>query len=89
MVSVPTGSDVSDAGMSGLKTGGTASIGQTLGRSILGPGIGTALGGTVAAASVDGANRDMAAALSVERGMNELFGGMASSSGGRSNERVM
>ena len=88
MVDVPTTSDVSDAGMSGLKVGGAASIGGALGRGILGPGLGTALGGTLAGAAVGGGDGDMAAALAVERGMNELFAGGGGGSS-RQNERVM
>jgi len=87
MVDVPTTSDVSDAGMSGLKVGGAASIGGALGRGVLGPGIGTALGGTVAAAALGGSEGDTAAALAIERGMNELFAGGGGSSGG--SEQVM
>jgi hypothetical protein len=88
MASIPTTDDATDAGMTGLKAGGAASIGQTLGRGILGPGLGTALGGTVAAAAMSGDARDMVATLSVERGMNELFAG-GGGGGSRGNERVM
>jgi len=92
MATVPTTSDVSDGGMSGLKVGGAASIGGVLGRGILGPGLGTALGGTVAAAALDSnSDRDMAAALAVNQGMQELFagGGGGDGSSSRGNERVM
>jgi hypothetical protein len=61
MVSVPTTSDVSDAGMSAVKIGGASSVGQAVGRGVLGPGFGTALGGVLAGAALDGADGDMAA----------------------------
>lgn len=89
MASVPTGDDVKDAGMSAVKVGGAASVGGAVGRGVLGPGFGTALGGVLAGAALDGADGDMAATLAVERGMNELFAGAASGGGGGDNGQVM
>lgn len=85
MVDVPTTDDATDTAMSGLKTGGAAGLGQTIGRSILGPGIGTAAGGVLAGSMFGGSERDMIAALGVERGVNELMagGGGGGSSRGR------
>lgn len=86
MVDVPTTNDVSDTGMGGLKTGGAAGLGELVGRSILGPGIGTAAGGVLAGSMLSGSSRDMVAALAVERGTNELFAG---GSGGGSSRREL
>ena len=81
--------------MKSAKTGGIngtiLALGETVGASVLGPGIGTALGGVAGASALSGADRDTAALVAVERGMNELFGGAAAasgSSGGGSRRRM-
>ena len=84
MVEVPTASDVSDAATGGAKNGIAAGVGQSVGRSVLGPGIGTGAGGIVAAAMLDGNDRDMVATLTMERAINELVTGMNSGGGGSS-----
>lgn len=72
--SVPTGDSVKSAGMSGAINGGSLAIGELLGRAVLGPGIGTAAGGVLAASTDSGETRDTMALVAVERGMNELVG---------------
>lgn len=61
------------AGKSGGVNGTVLALGETLGRGVLGRGIGTAAGGIVAASALDGMDRDAASMIAVERGMNELF----------------
>lgn len=73
--SVPTKSSLTSAGKSGAIDGTTLAIGEVLGRAVIGPGPGTALGGIAAAATESGTTRDTMATIAVERGMNELFGG--------------
>jgi len=83
MVDVPTTNDVTDSGMTGLKAGGAAGLGEMIGQSILGPGVGTAAGGILAGSMLGGSERDTVAAISVERGFNELFSGGSGGSSGR------
>lgn len=75
MPDVPTADDAKDAGMTGLMTGGGTAVGEIAGRSILGAGLGTTVGGVLAASTMSGQSRDTAAALAVERGANELIAG--------------
>lgn len=84
-IEVPTMNAAKDAGMTGLKAGGIGGLGTTLGQSILGPGLGTAAGGVLAASSMSGNARDTVATVSVMQATNELMGGGGTSqqSGGR------
>lgn len=72
--SVPGTSDGVDAGKTGAMEGGAVAIGEVLGRSLLGPGIGTAAGGIAIAAANSGNSRDRMAAMAIERAVNEVFG---------------
>ena len=74
--SVPTGDSMKDAGMTGVVDGGTLALGEILGRGVLGPGLGTTAGGIVAAAAEEGTTGDTMAMIAVERGAQELLGGM-------------
>lgn len=78
MVSVPSKDSATDAGKTGLVGGGMSGIGQAFGRSLVGPGLGTALGGIAAASAMNGTERDRAAERTIERATVELFGGAAS-----------
>lgn len=88
MVDVPTTNDMTNSGMDGLKTGGAAGLGQLVGRSILGRGVGTAAGGVLAGAMLDGRQRETVAALGVERGMNEVFAGASGNQSGGNRGRL-
>lgn len=91
MVSVPTTDDLTGAASDGAVPAAAASLGGTVGRSVLGPGIGTSLGAVLGAAALDdGDAQMMAATIGLERGMTELFaGGMGGgSSGGNSRGRM-
>ena len=70
--SVPTKSSLLSAGKTGGIDGTTLALGEVLGRALLGPGPGTAVGGIAAAATERGSTRDMMATIAVERGMTEL-----------------
>lgn len=70
--SVPTGSSLKKAGKTGLFDGGTLAVGEIAGRSVLGPGAGTAVGGILAASSESGATRDTMATIAVERAIQEM-----------------
>lgn len=83
--SVPTKNSLMDAGKTGFVDGTTLATGETLGRSVLGPGLGTAIGGMVAASAQSGTARDRMATIAAERGMSELFTG--ASGGGGNNQR--
>lgn len=78
---IPTLDDVK-----GLKTGGidgtALAVGETVGRSALGSGLGTAMGGAAVAAANSGERRDRMATVAFERGMMELLAGGGSNSGG-------
>jgi len=79
--SIPTKNSATDAGMTSISEGAYLGVGETLGRSIMGPGLGTMVGGVAAAASESGAARDRMAMVAGERAINELLaGGMGSSS---------
>lgn len=80
--SVPSKSSALDAGKYGAVNGGLLAVGETVGRSVLGPGIGTALGGMAAASTESGATRDSMALVAGERAVNELLGGSGGGSGG-------
>lgn len=82
MVKVPTKNSLSDAGMHGVKKGGISGLGQVLGTSILGPGLGTAAGGIVAASSMSGQARDRAAERAVEEGLTLMMIGGGGGGGG-------
>jgi hypothetical protein len=73
--SVPTKASTKKAGKSGLTNGGVLGAGEVAGRAVLGRGVGTAVGGILAAASESGQNRDMMALVAVERAANELTSG--------------
>jgi hypothetical protein len=81
-VSVPTSNQVVSTAKTGGVNGTAVALGETVGRGVLGPGLGTAAGGIVAASSLDGNARDMAATVAVERGMSELFAGAMGGGGG-------
>jgi len=83
MVEVPTTDDVTDTAKGGAMPGLAAGIGESVGRSILGPGIGTAAGSILAGSMLSGGNRDMVATLGVERGVNELMAGAGNSGSSR------
>lgn len=78
---VPTTDDLTGAASDGAVPGTVLALGETVGRSVLGPGVGTAAGGIAAAATQSGDMRGTAALVAVERGMNELFSGMGGSGG--------
>lgn len=84
---IPSKASAMDSLSTQLMEGAYLGVGETLGRSILGPGIGTMAGGLAAASSESGAARDRMAMVSGERAVNELLsGGMGqSNSGGGSN----
>lgn len=73
--SVPTKSSLMKAGKNGGIDGGTLALGEILGRTVVGEGPGTMLGGIAAAATESGDTRDTMAMIAIERGANELFGG--------------
>lgn len=87
MPDVPTKSTITTAATNGGMNGLAAGLGQTVGRGVLGPGIGTAAGGILSASMLDGNDRDMVATISVERAMNELFSGATASSSSSSTQR--
>lgn len=75
--SVPTTSDVMDAGKTGGMDGGLLVAGETAGRLLTGGSpIGTLAGGILAASMEDGTSRDVMATIAVERAGNELLGGV-------------
>jgi len=83
---IPSKSSAFDALGTQVLEGAYLGVGETLGRSILGPGIGTMAGGLAAASSESGAARDRMAMVSGERAVNELLaGGMGASNSGGSN----
>lgn len=86
-VSVPTTNDVKGAAKDGAIAGGALGLGSVMGRSMLGPGLGTAVGGVAAASTLSGNARETASIIAVERGMSELFAGAGGSSGGSSGGR--
>lgn len=83
MPSVPTKNSVTGSAKNGGMNGLAAGLGETVGRSVLGPGIGTAAGGILAGSMMSGNDRTLVSTLAVERGVNELFAGSASAAGGR------
>jgi hypothetical protein len=90
-IDVPSQSSLKDAAKHGGINGTVLALGETFGRSLAGPGLGTALGGVASAAAMSGATRDTAALVAVERGMGELFtgmGGSGGSNGGGSRRRM-
>jgi hypothetical protein len=80
--SVPTKSTLMDSGKSGIVDGGVLAAGEVAGRSLIGPGIGTMVGGLAAASSEQTEDGKLSqtgetmALIAVERGANELIGGM-------------
>jgi len=74
-VSVPTTSDVMDSAKTGGMNGGMLVAGETVGRATLGPGVGTLLGGILAASTMSGNDRDIMTTIAVERAGTELLGG--------------
>ena len=87
---IPSKSSAMDALGTQVMEGAYLGIGETLGRSILGPGIGTMAGGLAAASSESGQARDRMAMVSGERAVNELLSGGAgaSNSGGSNRGRI-
>lgn len=81
MPDVPTKSTLTTAAKNGGMNGLASGLGKTLGRGVLGPGIGTMAGGIAAASMLDGNDRDMVATLAVDQGISELFA--AGGGGGR------
>lgn len=86
MVDVPTKDSLVDTAKTGGMSGTAVALGSTVGRSVIGSGIGTAAGGVIAASALDGSQRDVAATIAVERGMTELLAG--GGSGGSRNQGV-
>jgi hypothetical protein len=83
--SVPTTGDATDAGKDLAVQGVPLGVGESLGRSLLGPGLGTALGGVAVASMNEGMDGQVQATIAGERAMNEIMSGMgaSSNSGGR------
>lgn len=73
MVSVPTKNSVTDSAKSGAMAGVPAGLGAAFGRGLLGPGIGTAVGGIAGASMLDGDSRDTMAQMAVYDAVNELL----------------
>lgn len=71
--STPGLGDASSAGKTGVMEGGAVGVGEALGRSFLGPGLGTAVGGIAVAAAADGTARDRMATIALERAVNEVL----------------
>lgn len=82
MVSVPTTKSAKQAGEAGLTGGLPAGIGALAGKSVLGRGAGTAIGGILGASATSGSTRERTAEMAVFTGLTELGG---SGSGGSSN----
>jgi len=86
---IPSKASAMDALGTQVMEGGYLGIGEVLGRSILGPGIGTMAGGLAAASSESGAARDRMAMVSGERAVTELLVGTGgSNSGGSSRGKI-
>lgn len=81
-VEVPGQSSLKSAAKTGGVNGTVLTLGETFGRAFLGRGLGTAAGGVVSAAALSGTDRDTAAVVAVERGLNELLSGGSNTSGG-------
>lgn len=73
--SIPSKKSVSQSAKFGGVNGVTVGVGELAGRALLGRGIGTAVGGIVAAATETGTTRDTMSLIAVERAVNELTGG--------------
>lgn len=71
--SLPDKSSGLDASKTGAVTGAPLAIGEALGRSVLGRGLGTAIGGIAVASAADTQHRDHMATIAVERGVSELM----------------
>jgi hypothetical protein len=82
--SVPTKNSAIDAGKTNVVEGMALGLGESMGRSILGPGLGTALGGIAIASAQSGAARDRMAMVAGERAANEIFAGGGGGGGGSS-----
>lgn len=82
--SLPDKNSGMEAGKTGAVNGGPLAIGEALGRSVLGRGLGTAIGGIAVASAADGDQRDVMATIAVERGVSEL---MATPSGSSQTSR--
>jgi len=63
------------AGKFGGTNGIVLGVGEIAGRAVVGRGIGTAMGGILAAATETGNTRDTMALIAVERAVNEVTGG--------------
>lgn len=85
---VPTKASAIDAGKTNVTEGMALGLAESLGRSVLGPGLGTAIGGLAVASAASGASRDRMAMVAGERAANELFGGGASAAAGDSRGRM-
>lgn len=81
---VPTTTSLKSSATDGAVPGGALALGETLGRGTFGAGVGTALGGIVAASTQSSEDRRVMSIMAVERGMNELLVG---GGGGRNTRR--
>jgi hypothetical protein len=82
--SIPTKNAAMDAVSTQVLEGGYLAVGETLGKSLLGPGLGTMVGGLAAASSESGQARDRMAMVSGERAVSELLGATGGSNDGGS-----
>jgi hypothetical protein len=80
---VPTTNDLKNSVTDGAVPGTALALGETVGRGVLGPGLGTALGGVAAASTQSGDDRTTMSVIAFERGMSELFAGAGSGGGNR------
>lgn len=83
--SVPTTGDATGSAKDLAVQGVPLGIGESFGRSLLGPGLGTALGGVAVASMNDGMEGKVQATIAGERAMNEIMmaGASSGNSGGR------
>lgn len=73
--SIPNKKSTMQAGKFGGVNGITLGVGEIAGRALVGRGVGTAVGGILAAATETGTTRDTMALIAVERAVNELTNG--------------
>lgn len=83
MPSVPDADDVKDEASSSIADGAVYGLGITLGSQVAG-GVGHAGGGLLAGASIEGQKGDTLSTLAVAQGMQSVFAGGGSTSGGSS-----
>lgn len=82
MVDVPSKDSISDSAKTGASGGVPAGIGALAGRSFMGPGLGTAVGGIAGASMLSGSDRDNMAQTAVFLGITELAGASGGGSSG-------